>query len=156
MGQLPASSTELVRQLQVRERWAKIVGVPHPAETAGAAGEGAEQQAHEQQQQLVQQQEEPEGAAAGSSANTKQQHEAPGVSQALFCCSWLLHLAVVPVDAHCCGRCICGVEAVPVGWKLARVVCCPFKSKLTIWRWLYDLFSLFKTYLAVSRWIRLL
>jgi hypothetical protein len=55
---LPAGSGELVRQLQVRERWAKIVGVPH----SEAAPAGAEEEEREQQAEV--------GAAAAAADST--------------------------------------------------------------------------------------
>lgn len=63
---LPAGSSELVRQLKVRERWARLVGVPPGAAAAAMQGES---QGPEQQQQ---QQGDAEGAAAAV-------HEAPAL-----------------------------------------------------------------------------
>jgi hypothetical protein len=62
---LPAGSSELVRQLRVRERWARLVGVPPGAAAAAVQGEsqGPEQQQDQQQ-----------GDAAAAAV-----HEAPAV-----------------------------------------------------------------------------
>jgi hypothetical protein len=67
---LPAGSSELVRQLRVRERWARLVGVPPGAAAAAAPAMEGDSEAPEQQQQ--QQGNDAAAAAAGV-------HEAPAV-----------------------------------------------------------------------------
>lgn len=62
---LPAGSSELVRQLQVREKWAKLVGVPHG--DTEAAPEAADEQDDAEQQ---------EGdSAAGGRKQQRQENE---------------------------------------------------------------------------------
>jgi hypothetical protein len=66
---LPAGSSELVRQLRVRERWARLVGVPPGAAVAATQGESEDPQQQQQQE---------EGGVAGKAAAAGK-HAAPAV-----------------------------------------------------------------------------
>jgi hypothetical protein len=66
---LPAGSSELVRQLRVRERWARLVGVPPGA--AAPAMEGESEGPEQQQQQ--------QGGDAAAAAAAAGVHEAPAL-----------------------------------------------------------------------------
>lgn len=84
---LPATNSDLVRALQVRERWAKIVGVQHAAAAPDGTAAAVEQVTPQQQQQhsvgdgITAAVDSTAAAVASEGSKQQRQHEVPEIEQ---------------------------------------------------------------------------